>query len=369
MTATTVTDVAVFDGTELLRGRHDVTFDASGITSVIRTGTAPAAGTPVDGTGATLLPGLVDAHVHFRDLEQLSALTRYGVTTALDMSTWPPEFLARLRAADHGADIRSPGAALAGPGGPHAHIPGFPAEDLLATPEQARRRVAARVAHGADYIKVVLEAPGAGGPELETTTAVVDAAHEAGLRVVAHAAATGAVELGVRAGVDILTHAPLDAELDESFVRVVADRVRAVVPTLTMMAGTARNLGNPALSYDHARDTVAALHQAGAVVVAGTDANDAPGVPAAVPHGSSLHDELELLVEAGLTPLEALRSATATAATAFGLDDRGRIAPGLRADVVLVTGDPASDISATRRLRSVWTAGRRLGDVQREAPA
>ena len=76
-------------------------------------------------------------------------------------------------------------------------------------------------------------------------------------------------------------------------------------------------------------------------------------------HGSALHDELSRLVEAGLSPLEALRAATSVAAEVFGLDDRGVIAPGGRADLVLVDGDPTRDISAIRRICAVWIAGRR----------
>ncbi|MFB7652482.1 MULTISPECIES: amidohydrolase family protein [unclassified Streptomyces] len=360
MKTTTVTDVAVFDGTDLLDGRHDVSFDESGIAAVTRTGTPPVDGVTIDGTGATLLPGLIDAHVHFRDPQEQSTLARFGVTTALDMGIWPPEFLAALRAGDHGADIRSAGTPLVGPGGPHSRIPGFPAEDIVATAEQGRRRVAARSAEGVDYVKLVLERPGAGGPEKDTATAVVDAAHEAGLRVVAHASNTGAIALAVQAGVDILTHAPLDADLGEDLVQAITEAGRVVVPTLTMMMGTARNLGGPHLSYDHARNTVTALYRAGAILVAGTDANEQPGVPAGVPHGSSLHDELHLLVEAGLRPLEALRSATSISATAFGLEDRGRIQPGLRADLVLVMGDPVSDIAATRGIQAAWTLGRHV---------
>ncbi|MGW4275648.1 amidohydrolase family protein [Streptomyces seoulensis] len=367
-TATTVTDVAVFDGTDAPAGRFDVSFDASGITGVLPTGAARPAGVRVDGAGGTLLPGLIDAHVHFLDPGELSTLARFGVTTALDMGTWPLRFVAELRAAGHGADLRSAGAPLAGTGGTHARIPGFPAEDLIETPEQARRRVAARVAEGADYVKLILERPGAGGPSPETAAAAVEAAHAAGLRVVAHASSTGAFALGVRAGVDVLTHAPLDAVPDPDLVRSVADAGIVVVPTLTMMRGTAHNLAVPALSYDHARDTVTALRRAGVVVVAGTDANDAPGVPAAVPHGSSLHDELGLLVEAGLSPAEALRSATGAAADAFGLSDRGRIRPGLRADLLLVTGDPLSRVDATRRVRAVWTAGRAVEAVAQAGP-
>lgn len=356
-TATTVTDVAIFDGTDLLEGRYDVSFGQSAITEISPAGTAAPAGPTVDGAGATLLPGLIDAHVHFRGPDELSTLARFGVTTALDMGTWPPGLVASLRTAEQGTDIRSSGAPLAGVGGPHSRIPGFPAESLIATPEQARRCVAERVTEGVDYLKLVLERPGAGGPDLETATAAVEAAHAAGLPVVAHASHTGAVALAVQVGVDILTHAPLDADLDEDLVRTITEAGHVVVPTLIMMRGTAHNLGNPALSYDHARNTVTALHQAGATLVVGTDANKAQGVPAAVPHGSSLHDELDLLVEAGLSPLEALRSATSVAATAFSLHDRVRIRPGLRADLLLVTGDPVSDISATRQIRNVWTAG------------
>ena len=356
-TATTITDVAVFDGTDLLEGRYDVSFGQSAITGISPAGETLPAGPTVDGAGGTLLPGLIDAHVHFLSAVELSTLAGFGVTTALDMGTWPPALVTSLRIAGQGTDIRSSGTPLIGVGGPHSRIPGFPTESMVATPEQARRCVAERVAEGVDYLKLVLERPGAGGPDLETATAAVEAAHAAGLQVVAHASHTGAVALAVQVGVDILTHAPLDADLDEDLARTITEAGCVVVPTLIMMQSSARNFGNPALSYDHARNTVATLHRAGATLVAGTDANDAPGVPAAVPHGSSLHDELGLLVEAGLSPLEALRSATSIAATAFALHDRGRIRPGLRADLLLVTGNPVSDISTTRQIRGVWTAG------------
>jgi imidazolonepropionase-like amidohydrolase len=104
---------------------------------------------------------------------------------------------------------------------------------------------------------------------------------------------------------------------------------------------------------------VARLRQAQVPVLAGSDAPN-PGTA----HGISLHRELELLVRAGLSPLEALRAATSTPARAFHLSDRGRIAVGLRADLVLVDGDPTTDILATRAIRTVWKLGRA---VDREA--
>ena len=107
---------------------------------------------------------------------------------------------------------------------------------------------------------------------------------------------------------------------------------------------------------------MAALLAAGVVVLAGTDATQAPGapvggMPAAMTLGESLHRELELLVGAGMTPVGALTSATRATAEHFGLADRGRVEPGLRADLVLVDGDPTRDITATRRVLRVWCAG------------
>jgi hypothetical protein len=104
----------------------------------------------------------------------------------------------------------------------------------------------------------------------------------------------------------------------------------------------------------HALAAVRLLHDAGVPILAGTDAPN-PGTA----HGASLHRELELLVQAGLSPLEALQAATSSAARAFRLDDRGRIARGLRADVVLVDGDPTTDIRMTRAVVGVWKEGRR----------
>jgi imidazolonepropionase-like amidohydrolase len=97
--------------------------------------------------------------------------------------------------------------------------------------------------------------------------------------------------------------------------------------------------------------------QAGVPILAGTDANDSAGTPARVPHGESLHRELELLVDAGLSTLEALLAATALPARYFGLSDRGTTEPGKRADLVLIDGDPLADIRATRSIRRIWCGG------------
>jgi imidazolonepropionase-like amidohydrolase len=97
--------------------------------------------------------------------------------------------------------------------------------------------------------------------------------------------------------------------------------------------------------------------------LAGTDANQASSAPASPPYGTSLHHELELLVDTGISPADAVRSATTVAAQQFGLYDRGAIAAGQRADLVLIDGDPLRDISAVRQISGVWCAGVPVADT------
>jgi imidazolonepropionase-like amidohydrolase len=157
--------------------------------------------------------------------------------------------------------------------------------------------------------------------------------------------------------VDILTHVPIDGPITAEVAGRLAAEGRAVVPTLTMMGPIVERWPEPGLDYGHARASVAALRAAGVPILAGTDANDIPASPTPIPHGASLHRELELLVEAGLSPAEALDSATRLPAVHFGLLDRGVIKPGYRADLVLLDGDPLADIRASMEIRSVWCNG------------
>jgi imidazolonepropionase-like amidohydrolase len=105
---------------------------------------------------------------------------------------------------------------------------------------------------------------------------------------------------------------------------------------------------------------VQALAAAGVDILAGTDASMAETFFGGLAHGASLHQELRYLVAAGLTPAQALRAATATTARRFGLVDRGRIAEGLRADLLLVDGDPTTNIGDTLNTRAIWRRGTRF---------
>ncbi|WP_378739881.1 amidohydrolase family protein [Nocardia brasiliensis] len=346
---TALRNVRVFDGNGLT-DPTTVVIDGAVL------GTDPSgADDTIDGHGAVLLPGLIDAHVHLHGPESLDQLATHGVTTALDMTIWPPEKLAALRNQLGTTDIRSAGTPIIGAGGMHAQIAGMAEHAIIRGPEEAEAMVAERAAAGSDYIKIMLEAPGQGGPDAAAAKAVVAAAHARGLRTVAHAASLGAYALASDVGADIVTHVPMDGQLPTEEVRRMAAEGRVAAPTLVMMQGTATALG--VLGFADCLATVAALQAAGVDILAGTDANATPGIPCQPPHGDSLHRELELLVTAGLPPVEALRAATSLPAKHFGLSDRGVIAPGMRADLVLLDGDPLADIHATRAITRIWCGG------------
>ncbi|MEU7457750.1 amidohydrolase family protein, partial [Streptosporangium roseum] len=195
----------------------------------------------------------------------------------------------------------------------------------------------------------------------EIAAALAAAAHDAGLRVIAHAITASEATIALDAGVDGLAHVWTDLAQDDPASQRLAERVRAqgvfVVTTLAYFeAITAQHLetadcARPGSSAN-AVGALRALRQAGVPLLAGTDAT--PFAPA---HGAGMHRELHLLTEAGLSPQEALAAATSLPACHFGLTDRGRIAPGLRADLVLVEGDPTRDITATGSITDVWRRG------------
>jgi imidazolonepropionase-like amidohydrolase len=343
-----LTNVRVFDGRQLVPGR-------SVVISGGRIGTDPTGAQVVDGAGGVLLPGLIDAHVHLDGPARLPALTGYGVTTALDMAS-VPEQTAALRGQPGQADIRSAGIPAIAPGSLHSHIPGVGERGLISGPDEAKRFVADRIAELSDYIKIVVGSPFADHDQA-TIDALVAAAHEQGKLVVAHASSAASVAKAQKARADILTHVPLDQALERAAAEQAAAAGRVVVPTLTMMEAIVANVVRAGADYANARASVAVLHQAGVPILAGTDANESPGTPTMVPHGKSLHRELELLVDAGLSPVEAILAATAQPARYFGLNDRGTIEPGKRADLVLIDQDPLTDIRATRSIRRIWCAG------------
>ncbi|MEV4512234.1 amidohydrolase family protein [Dactylosporangium sp. NPDC049525] len=356
---TALRNVRVFDGrqllppgTVLLDGDH-IGSDASDIKAV------------VDGAGAVLLPGLIDAHLHLDGRSALERLVRFGVTTALDMANAPPGFIDSMRGIRGLTDIRSAGTAALAPDSVHSHIPEIGERGLIRTAAEAERFVTERFAEGSNFLKILIDLPGP-SPDRATVDALVATAHRLGRLVVAHALSYEAVEMAQAAGVDALTHTPLDRPLDRAATDRMAAADRMLIPTLTMMeALTAPSTppqmvaqwAMPGASYDNARASVAAAYRAGVPVLAGTDANTDTESAGNFSFGDSLHHELELLVDAGLSTVDALRAATVLPAARFGLTDRGVVAPHHRADLVLVDGDPLQDIRALRSISRVWCGG------------
>ncbi|WP_449372775.1 amidohydrolase family protein [Arthrobacter psychrolactophilus] len=216
--------------------------------------------------------------------------------------------------------------------------------------------MAERIAEGADYLKIF---SGVGGlwPSLdnETIVALVDSAHERGLAVVAHVSSVAGVRQVVSAGVDVLAHVPADAVLDDELVKLMADAGVVVGPTLAILEHTFGGAARGRRPYVTAEENVRRLAAARVGLLAGTDAPN-PGFLL----GAGLHREMELLVQCGLSPAAALTAATSGPARAFGLDDRGRVAVGARADLLLVSGDPLVDIGAIRAIERIWRGGAEL---------
>jgi imidazolonepropionase-like amidohydrolase len=379
----------VFDGARVLPRATVVVRDGR-IAAVGAQAKAPPGAQVIDASGKTLLPGLIDAHTHVLGAEALRAALVFGVTTELDMFTTQGVLAAIRKRQSDGkdqdmADLRSAGTLVTAPGG-HGTEYGFEIPTIR-SPDEAQAFVDARIAEGSDYIKIIYDdgkTYGISFPTLskETLKAVITATHRRGKLAVVHIGSLQGARDVIEAGADGLAHLFVDRAPEPDFGRFVAAHHAFVVPTLTVlqsvssMRGGASLIADPALSpylspsdqsqlgvsfparpgakttYAAAEEAVRQLKAARVPVLAGTDAPN-PGTA----HGASIHRELELLVQAGLTPIEALAAATSVPAARFRLGDRGRIAAGKRADLLLVEGDPTADIKATRRIAGVWKRG------------
>ncbi|HEY6348705.1 MAG TPA: CIA30 family protein [Candidatus Angelobacter sp.] len=380
-----IRNVRIFDGSRVIE-KGDVWIRNGLIQAVGAKVKAPPGARVIDGTGETLLPGLIDAHVHVWGTALKEALV-FGVTTELDMFT-DYKYAAQIRKEQAEgkdldfADLRSAGTLVTAPKG-HGTEYGL-AIPTITSPQEAQAFVDARIAEGSDYIKIIYDDGKAYGINLptlskETMAAVVVAAHKRGKLAVAHIGSLQGARDAIAAGVDGLMHLFVDAPPDPEFASFVAQHHVFVVPTLSVLAAiagvpagkslaedprlqpylspdSASNLGHtfPGKHGDFAfaQETIRQLKAHHVPLLAGTDSPN-PGTA----HGASMHEELELLVGSGLTPIEALTAATSAPAAAFHLADRGQIAAGKRADLLLVKGDPTSDIKDTRDIVSVWKLG------------
>jgi imidazolonepropionase-like amidohydrolase len=337
---------------------------------------------------------LIDAHAHVQSERGLRDALRFGVTTDLDMLT-DVTFAQTHRGQRDGllrtdrCDLWSAGAPVTSPGGMGTQFGfGFP---TVPASEQAADFVDARLREGSDYIKIMYE-PDAGIVTTisdATMAAAVVEAHAQGVLALVHVTTLVGARAAVDAHVDGLAHVFGDAPVDDALLAKMKAQHTFVTGTLMAFAflgGRGRGLGpelaadpriapyltakqkvelaRPGMPSDSpmgkyldrfklatASANLQRMRDAGVVVLAGDDGANFGS------SGVSMHGELTLLVRAGFTPAQALHAATLATANAFHLDDRGRVAKGARADLILVDGNPLVDISATRAIVKVWKNG------------
>jgi imidazolonepropionase-like amidohydrolase len=244
--------------------------------------------------------------------------------------------------------------------------------------DECRRVVREHIGLGADLIKVSITGrvyapqsdPGQTAYTLEEIRAVVDEAHRMGRLVAAHAQATQGIKNGILAGVDSIEHG---IYLDEEACQWMRERNTALVPTLAYfyrIATLGEGLGSPAYAVRKAQEVVEAHMKSFALAMRmglrigmGTDFEGSP----LFPHGEN-GTEIELMVQAGMPESDVIVAATATNAAILGIDKKvGTIEPGKIADLIAVPGNPLKDISALRRAEFVmkegWVARSRIPEV------
>jgi len=366
----------------------------------------PAGATVIDLGNATLLPGFIDAHTHLtgessanwyadavdrlrravpeqaiRATEHARRTLMAGFTTVRDVGS--SDYIdVGLRNAIGAGVVPGPRMLVAvhglGARGGHCDLSGFPyllfgkesgiADGIASGPDGFRDAVRFQVKYGADVIKtcatggVLSLSDEVDTPQIspEEMSALVDEAHRLRKKTAAHAHGAAGAKVAVRAGIDSIEHGSF---LDEEALRLMKERGTYLVPTLMAAEYVAGRGRAPARSYPpeiaakakaaaEARSAAFRLAlKLGVKVAFGTDS-------AVSPHGLNAQ-EFALLVDHGMTPAAALRSATSSAATLLGLEKTlGTLEPGKEADIVAVEGDPLADIKATESVRFVMKGGK-----------
>jgi imidazolonepropionase-like amidohydrolase len=395
-----LTGATVIDGTGRPPIKDAVVVITDGMITAVgprKTVSAPPAAKRIDLTGKTIVPGLINAHGHVefdpkaataprRQLnDQLDLYARYGVTTVYSLGDDGVESV-RLR-----DDIRK-----SGPGvGARLYVAG----PILNPKDVAsgREAVTANVARGVDIIKIRLQGPpDAAIRQPEVLQAITKEAHADKRMVAAHIFTAAEAQLVLDAGVNVLAHSIRDRDIEPAMIAEIKRNGVGYIPTLTrdlsvfvyestpafvsdpffakeqaykaplaalltpeaqarVRDSTSSQAIKPALAQ--ARRNLKTLSDAGVPIAMGTDT----GAPSGRWQGYFEHVELEMMVEAGLTPMQALVAATGGAAKVMHIDDAvGTLQPGRHADLLVLSASPLADIRNTRRLEQVWIAGRRL---------
>ncbi|KEF62326.1 uncharacterized protein A1O9_00298 [Exophiala aquamarina CBS 119918] len=350
-----ISNVNIFQGTHFRRGALAIAGDL--ITFNLR-----GVKTWIDGKDGFLIPGLIDSHCHPASTSDLQRLSSYGVTTALNMACANYALCASLKdqpgltsffTADHG---------ITAPNTTHAIVFQTPPELLMTDPSQAPVFVENAFSNNSDWLKITAEP---NGLSQESQNRLVELAHARGRQTMTHATMIPFYLQAIASHTDGIQHTPGDGTVTPAMVSDILTNNKWVTPTTILVQAFLKYPEALALStYDNNSwplviQNVRSMYQAGVTLLAGTDAIPSDGpLPVSHPLGSTLHEELDIFVnQVGIKPHEALRAATLLPAQMHKLSDRGIIAEGKRADLVLLRSNPLKSISATRDIARVWNGG------------
>lgn len=381
--ATSAGDTLVVSGARLIVGdgsapiENGVLVVEDGVIAAVGTADqveAPAGATTIDATGATLMPAIIDTHVHLsreRDalIGDLRARARFGIGVAVSMGQDEGEevFQVQREEIPDAARYLTAGRGFSAPEPGRSEIPHWVTEA-----EAARAAVREEAALGVDIIKIWVDDRNGQYDKLapEVYRAIIDEAHRHDLQVTAHIFNLADAKDLLDAGVDHFAHGVRDVEVDDEFLAMVRERPDLVLGANLPDPGLARDLswlegqipdeqfqqlqanaGNaspqPTETFSLQARNLVAMRDAGVIVALGTDGN--------TPWGP--HLEMEDMVRAGMTPAEVLTAATANGAIALELEDVGTLEAGKRADFIVLDANPLEDITNTRHIRAVYLRG------------
>jgi imidazolonepropionase-like amidohydrolase len=346
----------------------------------------------IDATGKTIIPGLINAHGHVNDTAQLGVYLRDGITTVLSLG------------GDKEFELREENAKAAPGTAPHLYVAGpirdstaIPGAIAVTTPEEARKSVDELAKSKPDIIKLRVDDFLGARPKMspEVYRAVIEEAHKDGFRTAAHVVLLDDAKGVLEAGVDYIAHSVRDREVDEEFIGLMKKRHAFYCPTLTREIAVFSYSETPAFFSDPfflkeadpaeiakmtdpkhqegvrndkgaawyrehfptAMRNLKALSEAGIPIVMGTDSGGGPGRF----QGYFEHLELEYEVKSGLTPMQALVSASNNPAKLLHISQEiGTLEKGKQADFLVLTANPLEDIRNTRKIDSVWIGGVRV---------
>lgn len=271
------------------------------------------------------------------------------------------------------AEVLTAGVPAVGPNSSHSRMLDLTPGQLIYPTSDPVELVDWAFGNNSDYFKITVET---NGPSPELQTRLVHATHALGKQTMSHAADLTSYLQVIASRSNGIQHTPDDGNLSASAIRDIKHNGQFVTPTMAIfrlafsnpaviqfLSGSGGSKGNS--SYSTVRANVAALHKAGVPILVGTDSIGTISANVSLPFGITLHEELQNLVDIGMTPAEAINAATKVPAKYHRLADRGIIAPGMRADLLLLKSNPLVNISNTLDIEAAWVGGRQVTNVTR----